>query len=117
MREVWPHLSSDEKRLFDVIARAYLAALMPDFRYRKIQMSFFSRLGIDNEFELSATGKSPPASHPLGFCRYMSRIRATIWRDVRHTDRLQRPQCAVMERLRDLRDGRERGCLWLELIV
>ncbi len=47
----------------------------------------------------------------------MSRIRATIWRDVRHTDRLQRPQCAVMERLRDLRDGRERGCLWLELIV
>jgi DNA topoisomerase IA len=31
---VWPRLSSDEKKLFDVIARAYLAALMPDFRYR-----------------------------------------------------------------------------------
>src|SRR5262245_53188078 len=31
LREVWPHLSSDEKKLFDVIARAYLAALMPDF--------------------------------------------------------------------------------------
>src|ERR1019366_8572827 len=30
-REVWPRLSSDEKKLFDVIARAYLAALMPDF--------------------------------------------------------------------------------------
>jgi DNA topoisomerase-3 len=35
LREVWPHLSSDEKKLFDVIARAYLAALMPDFRYRQ----------------------------------------------------------------------------------
>src|ERR1700688_4944208 len=32
--EIWPRLSSDEKKLFDVIARAYLAALMPDFRYR-----------------------------------------------------------------------------------
>ncbi len=51
-------MSSDEKKLFDVIARAYLAALMPDFRYRQTtatlnQMSFFGRLGIDNEFELS----------------------------------------------------------------
>ncbi len=58
LREVWPRLSSDEKKLFDVIARAYLAALMPDFRYRQTtatlnQMSFFGRLGIDNEFELS----------------------------------------------------------------
>src|ERR1700730_10241882 len=33
--EIWPRLSSDEKKLFDVIARAYLAALMPDFRYRQ----------------------------------------------------------------------------------
>src|SRR6202790_4529120 len=33
--EVWPRLSSDEKKLFDVIARAYLSALMPDFRYQQ----------------------------------------------------------------------------------
>jgi DNA topoisomerase-3 len=33
--EVWPRLSPDEKKLFDVIARAYMAALMPDFRYRQ----------------------------------------------------------------------------------
>ena len=39
LREVWPRLSSDEKKLFDVIARAYLAALMPDFRYRDPQRS------------------------------------------------------------------------------
>jgi DNA topoisomerase III len=32
LREVWPRLSADEKKLFDVIARAYLAALMPDLR-------------------------------------------------------------------------------------
>jgi DNA topoisomerase-3 len=35
LREVWPQLSIEEKRLFDVIARAYLAAMMPDFRYRQ----------------------------------------------------------------------------------
>src|SRR3984893_8723257 len=35
LREVWPRLSSDEKKLFDVIARAYLASVMPDFRYRQ----------------------------------------------------------------------------------
>jgi DNA topoisomerase-3 len=35
LREIWPCLSLDEKKLFDVIARAYLASLMPDFRYRQ----------------------------------------------------------------------------------
>src|SRR5713226_337790 len=35
LRRVWPRLSADEKKLFDVIARAYLAAVMPDFRYRQ----------------------------------------------------------------------------------
>jgi len=35
LRIVWPRLSIDEKKLFDVIARAYLAAVMPDFRYRQ----------------------------------------------------------------------------------
>jgi len=35
LKEVWPRLSPDERRLFDVIARAYLAAMMPDFRYRQ----------------------------------------------------------------------------------
>jgi DNA topoisomerase-3 len=35
LREVWPRLSSDERRLFDVIARSYLSAVMPDFRYRQ----------------------------------------------------------------------------------
>jgi DNA topoisomerase-3 len=35
LKEVWPRLSSDEKKLFDVIARTYLAALMPDYCYRQ----------------------------------------------------------------------------------
>jgi DNA topoisomerase-3 len=35
LREVWPRLSGDERRLFDVISRSYLAAMMPDFRYRQ----------------------------------------------------------------------------------
>ncbi len=32
---IWPRLSADERRLFDVIARSYLATVMPDFRYRQ----------------------------------------------------------------------------------
>jgi DNA topoisomerase-3 len=35
LREVWPRLSIDEKKLYDVIARAYLASVMADFRYRQ----------------------------------------------------------------------------------
>jgi DNA topoisomerase-3 len=35
LREIWPRLSPDEKKLFDLIARAYLAAVMPDFQYRQ----------------------------------------------------------------------------------
>jgi len=35
LRSIWPRLSGDERRLFMVIARTYLAALMPDFRYRQ----------------------------------------------------------------------------------
>ncbi|MGA6966379.1 MAG: DNA topoisomerase, partial [Xanthobacteraceae bacterium] len=54
MREVWPRLSSDEKKLFDVIARAYLAVLMPDFRYRQTTATLDVR-----GFEFRATGRQP----------------------------------------------------------
>jgi DNA topoisomerase IA len=39
LREIGPHLSNDERRLFDVIARSYLSAMMPDFRYRQTTVS------------------------------------------------------------------------------
>jgi DNA topoisomerase III len=54
LREVWPRLSSDEKKLFDVIARAYLAALMPDFRYRQTTAVLDVR-----GFEFRASGRQP----------------------------------------------------------
>jgi DNA topoisomerase III len=54
LREAWPRLSSDEKKLFDVIARAYLAALMPDFRYRQTTASLDVR-----GFEFRAAGRQP----------------------------------------------------------
>jgi DNA topoisomerase-3 len=54
LREVWPRLSSDEKKLFDVIARAYLAALMPDFRYRQTTATLEVR-----GFEFRAAGRQP----------------------------------------------------------
>jgi DNA topoisomerase-3 len=39
LRSIWPRLSKDERLLFMVIARSYLAALMPDFRYRQTNAS------------------------------------------------------------------------------
>jgi len=54
LREVWPRLSSDEKKLFDVIARAYLAAVMPDFRYRQ------TTVALDvHGFAFRAAGRQP----------------------------------------------------------
>jgi DNA topoisomerase-3 len=69
LAEVWPRLSSDEKKLFDIIARAYLAALMPDFRYRQTTATLdvqgfhdqgFDDQGIDDRgFEFRASGRQP----------------------------------------------------------
>src|SRR5712672_1355120 len=54
LSEVWPRLSSDEKKLFDVIARASMAALMPDFRYRQTTAT----LDVHG-FEFRAAGRQP----------------------------------------------------------
>src|SRR5471032_457032 len=54
LREVWPRLTSDEKKLFDVIARAYLAAVMPDFRYRQTTATLDVR-----GFQFRAAGRQP----------------------------------------------------------
>src|SRR6516225_5571344 len=54
LREIWPRLSIDEKKLFDVIARAYLAAVMPDFRYRQTTATLDVR-----GFEFRAAGRQP----------------------------------------------------------
>jgi DNA topoisomerase-3 len=54
LREVWPRLSSDEKKLFDVIGRAYLSALMPDFCYRQTTATLDVR-----GFEFRAAGRQP----------------------------------------------------------
>src|SRR5712671_2142683 len=52
--EIWPRLSSDEKKLFDVIARAYLAAVMPAFRYRQTTATLDVR-----GFAFRAAGRQP----------------------------------------------------------
>ena len=54
LRDVWPRLSTDEKKLFDVIARAYLAAVMPDFHYRQTTVTLDVR-----GFDFHATGRQP----------------------------------------------------------
>jgi DNA topoisomerase III len=53
LAEAWPRLSPDEKKLFDVIARAYMAALMPDFRYRQTTAT------LVRGFEFCAAGRQP----------------------------------------------------------
>ena len=52
LQKVWPSLSSDENKLFDIIARAYLAALMPDFRYQQTTVTLDAR-----GYEFRASGR------------------------------------------------------------
>src|SRR6201987_2980744 len=54
LSEVWPRLSSDEKKLFDLVARAYMASLMPDFRYRQTTATLDVR-----GFEFRASRRPP----------------------------------------------------------
>ena len=54
LREVWPRLTGDEKKLFDAVARSYLAAVMPDYRYRQTTVTMDVR-----GFEFRATGRQP----------------------------------------------------------
>ncbi len=54
LREVWPRLSADEKKLFDAVARSCLASVMPDYRYRQTTVTL-DVLG----FEFRATGRQP----------------------------------------------------------
>ncbi len=54
LREVWPRLAADEKKLFDAVARSYLASVMPDYRYRQTTVTMDVR-----RFEFRATGRQP----------------------------------------------------------
>ena len=54
LREIWSRLSTDEKKLFDVIARAYLAAVMSDFRYRQTTVTLDVR-----GYAFRAVGRQP----------------------------------------------------------
>ncbi len=52
MRKIWPRLSDDEKKLFDVVARSYLALVMSDYRYRQTTVTLDVR-----GFEFRAGGR------------------------------------------------------------
>ena len=54
LREVWLRLTADEKKLFDAVARSYLASVMPDYRYRQTTVTMDVR-----GFEFRATGRQP----------------------------------------------------------
>ena len=54
LRAVWPRLTADERKLFDAVARSYLASMMPDFHYRQTTVTMDVR-----GFEFRATGRQP----------------------------------------------------------
>ena len=54
LREVWPRLTADEKKLFDAVPRSYLASVMPDYRYRQTTVTMDVR-----GFEFRTTGRQP----------------------------------------------------------
>ena len=54
LRTIWPRLTLDEKKLFDVVARSYLAAVMSDYRYRQTTVTLDVR-----GFEFRAVGRQP----------------------------------------------------------
>ena len=54
LREIWPRLSPDEKKLFDAVAGSYLASVMPDNRYRQTTVT----LDVCG-FEFRASGRQP----------------------------------------------------------
>ena len=54
LRAIWPRLTRDEKKLFNVVARSYLASVMPDYRYWKTTVTLDVR-----GFEFRATGRQP----------------------------------------------------------
>jgi DNA topoisomerase III len=52
-------LTDDEKRLFAIICRAYLAAMMPDFEYRQTVVTMEVPVPGGKEAEFRATGRIP----------------------------------------------------------
>ena len=52
--EIWRRLSGDDKKLFDIVARSYLASVMPDYRYRQTIVTLDVR-----GCEFRATGRQP----------------------------------------------------------
>ena len=52
--DIWPRLSGDEKKLFDAVARSYLASVMPDYRYRQTTVTLDVR-----GFGFRAAGRQP----------------------------------------------------------
>ena len=68
LKEVWPRLSPDENKLFDAVARTYLAAVMPDYRYRQTTVTLDVR-----GFEFRASGA---ATHRSGLARRLPGLAA-----------------------------------------
>ena len=85
LRGIWPLLSADERKLFDAVARSYLASMMPDFRYQQTTVTLDVR-----GFAFRASGRQP--------------IEAG-WRDALPGSRPDEEQGEAAQVLPPLRDG------------
>jgi DNA topoisomerase-3 len=54
-----PRLSDDEKRLFALVCRSYLAAMMPDFEYRQTVVTMQVPVPQGKDAEFRASGRIP----------------------------------------------------------
>ena len=75
LKEVWPRLSPDEKKLFDAVARSYLAAVMPDWA----GLSLLIRLSqAGTELSSEEVGALLGTRNVKGIGAALSRTRGTL---------------------------------------
>ena len=54
MATIWTRLSDDERKMFDIIARSYIASVMPDYEYKQTNVS----LDVEG-YTFKASGRQP----------------------------------------------------------
>ncbi|WP_417794912.1 DNA topoisomerase [Terasakiella pusilla] len=57
--QIYPRLSEDERKMFDLVASSYLAILMPDYTYESTSISMDVLIPEDKTIEFKITGNIP----------------------------------------------------------
>ena len=57
--QIYPRLSEDERKMFDLVASSYLAILMADYTYESTSISMDVVIPEDKPIEFKITGNIP----------------------------------------------------------